>query len=154
RDGLRRRLRWFRHSPPVGHFRRIGRLPLSSHWPFPSCTGLSGASIDVTVIPMPGGWGYIITNKPNVRIHVGETANLRRRAWEHREGVVDGFTTQYGLKRLVYAERHEDIRDAIHREKRLKHWPRQWKINLIEARTTRIGRIFTKCLVDWMPRTS
>jgi putative endonuclease len=80
---------------------------------------------------MAGGWVYIVTNKPNGTLYVGVTAELQRRAWEHREGVVEGFTKRYQLKRLVYAERHEDIRDAIHREKRLKYWPRQWKINLI-----------------------
>jgi putative endonuclease len=80
---------------------------------------------------MAGGWVYIVTNKAEGTLYVGVTADLQRRAWEHREGVVEGFTKRYGLKRLVYAERHEDIRDAIHREKRLKHWPRQWKINLI-----------------------
>jgi putative endonuclease len=64
---------------------------------------------------------------------VGVTADIARRAFEHRNGMVEGFTQQYGLKRLVYAERHDDIRDAIQREKRIKHWPRQWKINLIAA---------------------
>ena len=82
---------------------------------------------------MTGGWVYVMTNKPNGTLYVGVTADLRRRAWEHREGVVDGFTKRYRLKRLVYVERHEDIRDAIHREKRLKHWPRHWKINLIQS---------------------
>ena len=52
-------------------------------------------------------------------------------AWEHREGIMPGFTKRYGLKRLVYAEPHDDIVDAIRREKRLKHWPRGWKVRLI-----------------------
>jgi putative endonuclease len=82
---------------------------------------------------MAGGWVYIMTNKPNGTLYVGVTADLRRRAWEHREGSVAGFTKRYGLKQLVYAERHEDIRDAIHREKRIRHWPRLWKVNLIRA---------------------
>ena len=82
---------------------------------------------------MPGGSVYIMTNKPNGTLYVGVTGDICRRAWEHREGLVEeGFTKRYGLKRLVYAEPHEDIRDAIRREKRLKHWPRQWKINLIQ----------------------
>ena len=59
------------------------------------------------------------------------TSDLARRAWEHREGVVEGFTRKYDLKRLVYVERHEDIVSAIQREKNLKHWPRAWKIKLI-----------------------
>jgi putative endonuclease len=61
------------------------------------------------------------------------TSDINRRAWEHREGQCEGFTKRYGLTRLVYAERHEEIQNAIIREKRLKHWPRQWKINLIEG---------------------
>jgi putative endonuclease len=82
---------------------------------------------------MAGGWVYVMSNKPNGTLYVGVTADIARRAFEHRNGMVEGFTQQYGLKRLVYAERHDDIRDAIQREKRIKHWPRQWKINLIAA---------------------
>ncbi len=82
---------------------------------------------------MAGGWVYIVTNGRDGTLYVGVTSDIQRRAWEHRESLVEGFTKRYGLKRLVYAERHEDIRDAIRREKRLKHWPRQWKVNLIEA---------------------
>jgi len=82
---------------------------------------------------MPGGWVYIVTNKPNGTLYTGVTNNIARRAWEHREGVVDGFTKQYGLKRLVFVERHEDIRDAIRREKAIKEWRRAWKVRLILA---------------------
>ena len=57
-----------------------------------------------------------------------------RRAWEHREGLAEGFTKRYGLKRLVYAERFDDIAVAIQREKTMKHWPRAWKANLILRR--------------------
>ncbi|WP_096700493.1 GIY-YIG nuclease family protein [Magnetospirillum sp. 15-1] len=80
---------------------------------------------------MHGGWTYILTNRPNGTLYVGVTSDLPRRIWEHREGVVDGFTKRYGLKRLVYVERYEDIRTAIQREKNLKHWPRAWKVRLI-----------------------
>ena len=82
---------------------------------------------------MQGGWVYIMTNRRNGTLYVGVTSDLARRAWEHREGMVNGFTKQYGLKRLVYAERHEDIRTAIQREKNLKHWSRAWKVRLILA---------------------
>ena len=80
---------------------------------------------------MQGGWVHIMTNRPNGTLYVGVTSDLARRAWEHREGVADGFTKRYGLKQLVYAERYEDIRTAIQREKNLKHWPRAWKVRLI-----------------------
>jgi putative endonuclease len=80
-----------------------------------------------------GGWVYIMTNRPNGVLYVGVTNDLARRAWEHRDGVGDGFTKRHGLKRLVFAEHHEDIRAAIQREKNMKHWPRAWKVRLIRA---------------------
>ena len=80
---------------------------------------------------MRGGWVYIVTNRPNGTLYLGVTSNLARRGWEHREGVIDGFTKQYGLKRLVWYEPFEDIRTAIQREKTMKHWPRAWKVRLI-----------------------
>jgi putative endonuclease len=82
---------------------------------------------------MPGGWVYIVTNRPNGTLCVGVTSDLARRGWEHREGVAEGFSKKYGLKRLVWAERHDDIRMAIQREHNLKHWPRARKIQLILA---------------------
>ena len=72
-----------------------------------------------------------MTNRPNGTLYVGVTSDLGRRAWEHREGVIDGFSKRYGLTRLVYAERHDDIRTAIQREKNMKHWPRAWKARLV-----------------------
>ncbi len=77
------------------------------------------------------GWVYLITNKPNGVLYTGVTSNIERRAWEHREGVADGFTKRYDIKRIVYIERHEDIRVAIQREKNIKHWSRAWKVKLI-----------------------
>ncbi len=82
---------------------------------------------------MAGGWVYIMTNRRNGVLYVGVTSDLIRRAWQHREGAVDGFTQRYRLKRLVYFERHDDIRSAIQREKNLKHWPRAWKIDLLQT---------------------
>ena len=78
-----------------------------------------------------GGWVYIIANQPNGTLYIGVTGDLARRIWEHREGVVEGFTKRYGLKRLVFVERHDDIRTAIQREKTIKHWSRAWKLQLI-----------------------
>ena len=82
---------------------------------------------------MAGGWVYIMTNKPDGTLYVGVTADLPRRVWEHRIGAVEGFTKRYELKRLVYAERHEDIRDAVHRERTIKRWRRAWKVRLIRS---------------------
>ena len=63
--------------------------------------------------------------------YAGTTAHLARRVWDHREGVADGLTKRYGLKRLVYADRHDDILAAKQREMNMKHWPRTWKVRLI-----------------------
>ncbi len=82
---------------------------------------------------MKGGWVYILTNKLGGVLYVGVTSNLPKRVWEHREGVVRGFTKRYGLKLLVYFEWHDEITLAIQREKNIKHWPRAWKIELIEG---------------------
>ncbi|WP_374453547.1 GIY-YIG nuclease family protein [Phenylobacterium sp.] len=65
-------------------------------------------------------------------LYIGVTSQLSRRMWEHREGLSRGFTKTYGLKRLVWYEPFEDMSNAIQRERSLKRWPRQWKINLIE----------------------
>ena len=80
---------------------------------------------------MRDGWVYIMTNKPSGARYVGVTIDLPRSAFEHQEGLIAGFTKRCGLKRLVYFERHDDIRRANQREKTMKHWPRAWKLRLI-----------------------
>src|SRR5204862_7114752 len=88
--------------------------------------------IDNTAILVSmAGWVYIMTNRRNGTLYVGTTVNLARRVWEHREGVADGFTKQYGLRRLVYAEHHTNILSAKQREMNIKHWPRAWNVRLI-----------------------
>ncbi|HLL27060.1 MAG TPA: GIY-YIG nuclease family protein [Xanthobacteraceae bacterium] len=82
---------------------------------------------------MRGGFVYIMTNKRNGVLYVGVTSDLVRRVHEHREGLVDGFTKRYGLKRLVYYERHDEMRSAIQREKVIKHWSRAWKVRMIHG---------------------
>jgi putative endonuclease len=79
---------------------------------------------------MPG-WVYIMTNRPNGTLYVGVTDDLARRAWEHRAGIVEGFTKKYGLTRPVFAEHHDDMRSARQREQNMKHWRRAWKVRLI-----------------------
>ena len=78
-----------------------------------------------------GGWLYIVTNKPRGTLYIGVTSDIARRAFEHREGAIEGFSKRHGLKRLVFVERHEEILTAIQREKTMKHWPRAWKIKAI-----------------------
>ena len=76
---------------------------------------------------------YMMASRRRGTIYIGITSNLVKRVWEHREGVVEGFTKQYNVKKLVWYEVHEDPVEAITREKRLKEWRRSWKIDLIEA---------------------
>ena len=78
-------------------------------------------------------WVYIMASKPRGTLYVGVTADLVRRVQEHREGVVDGFTRDHSVKHLVWYEQYDDMRDAIQREKNLKHWVRQWKLQLVET---------------------
>lgn len=68
------------------------------------------------------------------RTYIGVTNDLLRRVHEHRQGLVEGYTKKNNIKRLVYYEFHDDIRNAIQREKSLKRWFRQWKDALIEER--------------------
>ena len=77
------------------------------------------------------GHTYIVTNRPNGTLYLGVTSDLGRRIFQHRTGAVDGFTKRYGLRRLVWYEPHSDIRDAIQRERTMKHWSRAWKVRLI-----------------------
>jgi putative endonuclease len=80
---------------------------------------------------MRGGWTYIVTNRPNGTLYLGVTSDLSRRIWQHRTKAIDGFTKRYGLTRLVWYDPFDDIRDAIHRERTMKHWSRAWKVRLI-----------------------
>ena len=76
---------------------------------------------------------YMMTSRPFGPIYIGVTSNLPRRVWEHREGLIEGFTARYRLKMLVWYELHELMTAAIQREKSLKRYYRAWKLNLIEA---------------------
>ena len=75
---------------------------------------------------------YILASGRNGTLYAGVTNDLNRRAGEHNDGRVGGFTRKYNVKQLVYYETFGDITDAIAREKRLKRWHRAWKIELIE----------------------
>ncbi|HWD28820.1 MAG TPA: GIY-YIG nuclease family protein [Rhizomicrobium sp.] len=76
---------------------------------------------------------YIMASARNGTLYVGVTNDMARRCYEHREGLVPGFTKKYGIKTLVWFEEHGDIREAILREKRIKKWERAWKLRLIES---------------------
>ena len=76
---------------------------------------------------------YILTNKPRGTLYVGVTNDLVRRVYQHREGTIAGFTKRYGLKQLVYFDKHDTPTLAIQREKNIKHWSRLWKLDLINS---------------------
>ena len=76
---------------------------------------------------------YIITNKTNNVLYIGVTNNLVRRIFEHKNKLVEGFAMKYNLYKLVYYEITNDINSALEREKQLKNWHREWKINLINS---------------------
>ncbi len=77
-------------------------------------------------------WIYILCSKRNGTLYIGVTNNLMRRVYEHKQKMIKGFTKKYHVCRLVYAEKFDNINDAINREKCLKKWKRSWKLRLIE----------------------
>jgi putative endonuclease len=78
-------------------------------------------------------WGVALHHEQSCQWHAlcRNHGHLPRRAWEHREGAIEGFTKKYGLKRLVYFEEHPTIFGARQRENNIEHWPRAWKVRLI-----------------------
>ena len=79
-----------------------------------------------------GGHVYILASRKHGTLYIGVTSDLIRRIYEHRDGLADGFTRKYGVKRLMHVEEFARIEDAIAREKQLKEWRRDWKIALLE----------------------
>ncbi|MGI9362952.1 MAG: GIY-YIG nuclease family protein [Parasphingorhabdus sp.] len=76
---------------------------------------------------------YILANKPYGTLYIGVTSDLLNRLYQHRSNLTPGYTSEYGVYRLVRFEMLDDMVAAITREKQLKNWHRQWKINLIES---------------------
>jgi putative endonuclease len=81
---------------------------------------------------MKAGFVYIVASQKNGTIYIGATSDLMKRVYEHREGLVEGFTKRYGCKSLVWFEAYDDLQDARRRELQIKEWKRAWKIRLIE----------------------
>ena len=74
----------------------------------------------------------MLANKRNGTLYIGVTSNLVKRAYEHKNNIIDGFTKKYNIHKLVYYEISDDIESAIRREKQLKKWNRKWKLEIIE----------------------
>jgi len=75
---------------------------------------------------------YILASKKNGTLYTGVTSDLIKRVYEHKEGITGGFTKKYNVKLLVYYEEFNEIEEAIKREKNIKYWKREWKLNTIE----------------------
>jgi putative endonuclease len=88
---------------------------------------------EATAIMDKPSYVYLLASKPYGTLYVGVTSDLVKRVWQHREGFLSGFTKEYGAKRLVWYEVHGDILEAIRREKQIKVWKRDWKVNLIQG---------------------
>ena len=88
---------------------------------------------------------YIMTNYSETSLYIGVTSNLPKRVWEHKNKVVEGFTEKYNVDKLVYYETTDSIETAIKREKQLKNWHREWKINLIKE----MNQEFKDLSLDW-----
>jgi len=89
---------------------------------------------------------YILTNHNNTTFYIGVTNDLIRRVWEHKNEMANGFTKKYKLKKLVYFESYPTAKEAITREKQLKNWHRQWKINLIKSQNPKLKDLYDKII--------
>ncbi len=89
---------------------------------------------------------YMLTNEYNTVFYIGVTSNLIKRIWEHKSKVVEGFTKKYNLNKLVYYEVSDNIESAINREKQLKKWHRQWKINLVKEFNPTFEDLYSKII--------
>ena len=81
---------------------------------------------------MKGGYVYIMASGRNGTLYIGVTSDLVMRAWQHREGLVPGFTRKHGCKMLVWYQAYDDLQEARLRELQMKKWKRQWKLSTIE----------------------
>ena len=88
---------------------------------------------------------YILTNYNETTFYIGVTGNLEKRIWQHKNKVVDSFSKKYNLTKLVYYELTENVEAALNREKQLKRWHREWKINLIKQ----MNPNFDDLSADW-----
>lgn len=94
---------------------------------------------------------YILASQRNGTLYIGVTNDLVRRIAEHKQGFVDGFTKKYGVKHLVYIEETNDISQAIEREKQMKKWNREWKLNLIEEKNPEWKDLYDEIVPGFPP---
>lgn len=94
---------------------------------------------------------YFLTNHKNGTLYIGMSNDLKRRIFEHKNGLIEGFTKKYGLNRLVHFEVYQYVQEAIVREKRMKKWKRQWKIELIEEENPNWNDLAQDWYNLWIP---
>lgn len=97
---------------------------------------------------------YIITNFADTTFYIGVTNNIERRMYEHKNGLIEGFSKRYNLKKLVYYEEFKYVNDALKREKQLKNWHRDWKINLVKSVNPEMNDLAEKWYEDWIDSES
>ena len=88
------------------------------------------------------GYVYIMASRRNGTIYIGATSELAKRAWEHRNGIIKGFTKRYGCKLLVWFQCFDSIDDARRRELQMKEWHRRWKLRVIEEMNTQWNDLY------------
>jgi len=93
---------------------------------------------------------YVLASQRNWTLYIGVTSNLLKRIWEHKNKAIEGFTQKYSVDKLVYFEQYSDTENAIKREKRLKKYNRQWKLELIEKENPEWRDLYTD-LVSGLP---
>ncbi|WP_226662613.1 GIY-YIG nuclease family protein [Microbulbifer aggregans] len=89
---------------------------------------------------------YLLASKCNGTLYTGVTSNLVQRIWQHKKGVVEGFTQRYNVKILVWYELHHTMESAIQREKAIKNWHRAWKLKLIESSNPKWNDLYPEIL--------
>ncbi len=91
---------------------------------------------------MKQGYVYIMTNKSNKTFYIGVTSDIKRRVYEHKNSLVEGFTKKYNLHKLIHVETYPRMIEAIAREKQLKNWHRDWKINLVKENNPNFNDLY------------
>jgi putative endonuclease len=89
---------------------------------------------------------YILASKKNGTLYIGVTADLIKRIWEHKNGLVNGFTKRYKVHNLVWYELHNNMDMAIERDKNMKEWKRMWKVKLIEDKNPQWNDLYDSLL--------
>lgn len=100
-----------------------------------------------------GYFVYILASRRNTVLYTGVTSNLMQRVWQHRQGLIEGFTKKYNVNKLVYFEQFQDINEAIRREKCIKRWKRNWKDELIAKLNPDWNDLFTE-KIDEVPASA